>query len=182
MAGGMLRMVVVIVVVVEVLTLAAAAGAGMWSVFNSSWGLRRQEEASRLLFPTLVANLKEACTHCYKRSCKTRDLSLLILLDGGGADPRRETQLDRRRGSKMEGCSWSAFKFKFKFQFQYNSYCKIKFKFAKRVQDGRMQLVGLSFLFQFGSDGTGHFYQRMRYLERLTVAPRRRGFDRGPLW
>ena len=91
-AGVMLRMVVVIVVVVEVLT----AGAAMWSVFSSSWGLRRQEVASRLLFPTLVDNLKEACTRCYRQSWKTRDLSLLILLDCGGADPRRETQLDRR--------------------------------------------------------------------------------------
>ena len=151
-AGVMLRIVVVIVVVVEVLTLAAAE-ATMWSVFSSRAGLRRLEVASRLLFPTLVGNLKEACTHCYRQSCKTRDLSLLILLDCGGADPRRETQLDRRRGSKMEGCSWSAFKFKFKFQFNSNFRFKLKFKFAKRVQDGRLQLVGLSFLFQFGSDG-----------------------------
>ena len=82
----------------------------------------------------------------------------------------------------MEGCSWSAFKFKFQFQFNSDLNFKFKFKFAKRVQDGRLQLVGLNFLFQFGSDGTGHFYQRMKYLERLTVAPRRRGFDRGPLW
>ena len=76
-------MVVVIVVVVEVLTVAAAAvGAVMWSVFSSRAGLRRLEVARRLLFATLVANLKEAYTHCYWQSCKTRNLSLLILLEG----------------------------------------------------------------------------------------------------
>ena len=48
-AGVMLRMVVVIVVVVQVVT----------AVFSSRGGLRVREAASKLLLPTLAANLKE---------------------------------------------------------------------------------------------------------------------------
>ena len=70
--------------------------------------------------------------HMCAKSMRTRYLSLLTILEGGlAADPRRETQLDRRRGSKIEaGCSWSALKFSFHLFYQRTVYFEGFFKLA----------------------------------------------------